>query len=62
MTLFAESGKGHLAPSQKGSPADRTGHTLHAAAQYIQETPKNNGLFTAGGPNSAQALPNSAVG
>ncbi|MFG3596962.1 hypothetical protein [Bradyrhizobium sp. RDI18] len=30
---------------QKGSPAKRTGHTLRVAAQYIQKTPKNNGLF-----------------
>ena len=31
--------------AQKGSPAKRTGHTLLVAAQYIQKTPKNNGLF-----------------
>jgi hypothetical protein len=30
---------------QKGNPAKRTGHTLRVAAQYIQKTPKNNGLF-----------------
>jgi hypothetical protein len=30
---------------QKGSPAKKTGHTLLVAAQYIQKTPKNNGLF-----------------
>src|SRR6185503_2845781 len=30
---------------QKGSPAKKTGHTLCVAAQYIQKTPKNNGLF-----------------
>ena len=30
---------------QKGSPAKRTGHTLRVAAQYIQKTPKINGLF-----------------
>src|SRR6478609_7498373 len=30
---------------QKGSPAKRTGHTLRVAAQYIQKTSKNNGLF-----------------
>src|SRR6478609_6237172 len=32
---------------QKGSPAKRTGHTLRVAAQYIQKTSKNNGLFLA---------------
>src|SRR4051812_40406875 len=37
---------GALSP-QKGSPAKRTGHTLRVAAQYIQKTPKNNGLFGA---------------
>jgi hypothetical protein len=31
--------------AQKGSPAKRTGHTLLVAAQYIQKSPKNNGLF-----------------
>jgi hypothetical protein len=31
--------------AQKGSPAKRTGHALLVAAQYIQKTPKNNGLF-----------------
>jgi hypothetical protein len=30
---------------QKGCPANRTGHTLRIAAQYIQKTPKNNGLL-----------------
>jgi hypothetical protein len=30
---------------QKGSPAKRTGHTLRVAAQYIQKTPKINGLL-----------------
>src|SRR6186713_3172661 len=30
---------------QKGSPAKTTGRTLCIAAQYIQKTPKNNGLF-----------------
>jgi hypothetical protein len=30
--------------AQKGSPAKRTGHTLLVAAQYIQKSPKNNGL------------------
>jgi hypothetical protein len=30
---------------QKGSPAKKTGHTLLVAPQYIQKTPKNNGLF-----------------
>src|SRR5881628_3375937 len=30
---------------QKGNPAKKTGHTLCVAAQYIQKTPKNNGLF-----------------
>jgi hypothetical protein len=30
---------------QKGSPAKKTGHTLRVAAQYIQKTSKNNGLF-----------------
>src|SRR6185312_7300199 len=33
------------ASPQKGSPAKRTGHTLRVAPQYIQKTPKNNGLF-----------------
>jgi hypothetical protein len=33
------------ASPQKGSPAKRTGHTLRVATQYIQKTPKNNGLF-----------------
>jgi hypothetical protein len=32
--------------AQKGSPAKRTGHTLLVAAQYIQKSPKNNGLVT----------------
>jgi hypothetical protein len=36
--------RGRFLP-QKGSPAKRTGHTLRVAAQYIQKTPKNNGLF-----------------
>jgi hypothetical protein len=36
--------RGRFLP-QKGSPAKRTGHTLRIAAQYIQKTPKNNGLF-----------------
>src|SRR4030081_809517 len=31
--------------AQKGSPAKTPGHTLLVAAQYIQKTPKNNGLF-----------------
>jgi len=31
--------------AQKGSPAKRTGHTLLVAAQYIQKTPKINGLL-----------------
>jgi hypothetical protein len=31
--------------AQKGSPAKRTGHTLLVAAQYIQKSPKNNGLL-----------------
>jgi hypothetical protein len=31
--------------AQKGSPAKRTGHTLLVAAQYSQESPKNNALF-----------------
>jgi hypothetical protein len=33
-----------LAP-KKGSPVKRTGHTLLVAAQYIQKTPKINGLL-----------------
>jgi len=33
----------NLAPKRK--PGQRTGHTLRVAAQYIQKTPKNNGLF-----------------
>jgi hypothetical protein len=31
--------------AQKGSPAKRTGRTLLVAAQYIQKSPKNNGLL-----------------
>jgi hypothetical protein len=31
--------------AQKGNPAKRTGHTLLVAAQYIQKSPKNNGLL-----------------
>jgi len=31
--------------AQKGSPAKKAGHTLRVAAQYMQKTPKNNGLF-----------------
>jgi hypothetical protein len=31
--------------AQKGNPAKRTGHTLLVAAQYIQKSPENNGLF-----------------
>jgi hypothetical protein len=30
---------------QKGSPAKRPGESLRVAPQYIQKTPKNNGLF-----------------
>jgi hypothetical protein len=41
---FPDHAPGALFP-QKGSPAKRTGHTLRVAAQYIQKTPKNNGLF-----------------
>src|SRR5580698_5216218 len=31
--------------AQKGSPAERTGHTLLVAVQYSQKSPKNNALF-----------------
>jgi hypothetical protein len=33
------------ATGQKGSPAKRTGHTILVAAQYSQESLKNNVLF-----------------
>jgi hypothetical protein len=32
--------------AQKGSPAKRTGQALLVAAQYIQKSPKNNGLLS----------------
>jgi hypothetical protein len=44
LLTFPDHAPGALSP-QKGSPAKRTGHTLRVAAQYIQKTPKNNGLF-----------------
>jgi hypothetical protein len=36
--------KGAWRPKRK--PGQRTGHTLLVAAQYIQKSPKNNGLLT----------------
>jgi hypothetical protein len=56
------------ASPQKGSPAKRTGHTLRVAPQYIQKTPKNNGLFriwlaeSAGKADLFQPLMASSVG
>src|SRR5882724_4848687 len=44
VSTFPDHAQGALRP-QKGSPAKRTGHTLRVAAQYIQKTSKNNGLF-----------------
>jgi hypothetical protein len=54
--------------AQKGSPAERTGHTLRVALQYSQKTPKNNGLFRiwlaelAGKQDPFQLLAASSVG
>jgi hypothetical protein len=42
--------------AQKGSPAKRTGHTLLVAAQYIQKSPKNNGLLSRFGPPKDDCL------
>jgi hypothetical protein len=43
ITLKTWNSKG--AGAQKGSPAKRPGITLLVAAQYIQKSPKNNGLL-----------------
>jgi hypothetical protein len=34
------------AQAAKRKPGQRAGHTLLVAPQYIQESPKNNGLLT----------------
>jgi hypothetical protein len=36
--------QGRFPPKKEARPKG-TGHTLRVAAQYIQKTPKNNGLF-----------------
>jgi hypothetical protein len=36
--------RGRFSPKKEARPKG-TGHTLRVAAQYIQKTPKNNGLF-----------------
>src|SRR4029078_5142052 len=41
---FPDHAPGALSPKKETRPKG-TGHTLRVAAQYIQKTPKNNGLF-----------------
>src|SRR6185312_2056253 len=42
--LFRIMLRGRFPPKKETRPKG-TGHTLRVAAQYIQKTPKNNGLF-----------------